>query len=113
MWFGARTLPAYRRAGRLADGWFPLVRPGPELDEAVAAVRQGAQLAGRDPASIGMEGRIAVDLVDPERMARQVDKWRQAGASHLHVITMERGLVNTDAHIKAIELAASVLGLGR
>jgi probable F420-dependent oxidoreductase len=112
IWFGARTLPAYRRAGRLADGWFPLVRPGPELDEARAEVVQGAQSVGRDPASIGMEGRIAVDLADPGRMARQVDKWRQVGASHLHVITMEKGLVDADAHIKAIELAASVLDLG-
>ncbi len=113
IWFGARTLPAYRRAGRLADGWFPLVRPGPELDEAMAAVAQGARSAGRDPSSIGMEGRIAVDLTDPERMGRQVEKWRQAGASHLHVITMEKGLVDADAHIKAIQVAASVLGLGR
>ena len=79
----------------------------------MAAVAQGARATGRDPSSIGMEGRIAVDLTDPERMGRQVEKWRQAGASHLHVITMEKGLVDADAHIKAIQVAASVLGLGR
>src|SRR4051794_39009396 len=29
VWFGAFTEPALRRAGRLADGWFPQVGPGP------------------------------------------------------------------------------------
>ncbi len=34
IWFGASSDPALRRAGRLADGWFPQVPPGPRLDEA-------------------------------------------------------------------------------
>src|SRR5437763_170651 len=36
LWIGGSSKPAYRRAGRLADGWFPQVRPGPPLDEARA-----------------------------------------------------------------------------
>ena len=50
---------AYRRAGRLADGWFPQVPPGPQLDEARAIVEQAAVAAGRDPAALGMEGRVS------------------------------------------------------
>ena len=41
VWFGAASRPALERAGRLADGWFPMMSPGPQLDEArdiVAAV---------------------------------------------------------------------------
>src|SRR5690606_17209566 len=34
VWFGAQSPRAYRRAGRLGDGWFPQVSPGPELEEA-------------------------------------------------------------------------------
>ena len=33
--------PAYRRVGRLADGWFPQVPPGPKLDEAACDRRRG------------------------------------------------------------------------
>src|SRR5581483_7983001 len=29
VWFGGQSPPAYRRIGRLADGWFPQVQPGP------------------------------------------------------------------------------------
>ena len=58
VWFGAQSEPALRRAGRLADGWFPQVAPGAGLEEALGVVRSGAAEAGRDPAAIAMEGRI-------------------------------------------------------
>ena len=38
----AQSPPAYRRIGRLADGWFPQVPPGPKLDEAKAIVAEAA-----------------------------------------------------------------------
>ena len=57
IWLGGSSVPAYRRAGRLADGWFPQI-PGPELDEANAVVQKAAARAGRDPAALGMEGRL-------------------------------------------------------
>src|SRR3954468_6830521 len=57
--FGAQSPAAYRRAGRLGDGWFPQTPPGPKLDEARAIVDGAAREAGRDPASLGMEGRVS------------------------------------------------------
>jgi probable F420-dependent oxidoreductase len=59
IWFGAQSAPAYRRVGRLADGWFPQVAPGPRLDEARAIVDAAAREAGRDPSALGMEGRVS------------------------------------------------------
>src|ERR1700740_3046572 len=35
IWIGGQSPPAYRRIGRLADGWFPQIAPGPRLDEAL------------------------------------------------------------------------------
>src|SRR5258708_13327031 len=57
VWFGAQSERAYRRVGRLADGWFPQVLPGPALDEARRVVERAAVEAGRDPRELGMEGR--------------------------------------------------------
>ena len=34
VWFGASSPRACRRAGRLGDGWFPMVGPGPKLEQA-------------------------------------------------------------------------------
>src|SRR4051794_23940288 len=58
VWIGGQSDAAYRRIGRLADGWFPQVRPGEDLDHALEVVGTAARAAGRDPATIGMEGRV-------------------------------------------------------
>jgi probable F420-dependent oxidoreductase len=108
VWFGGQSERAYRRAGRLADGWFPQVRPGPELDQARRVVDQAATEAGRDPARIGMEGRVSWHG-DPEKLAGHAATWRDAGASHLSVNTMGAGLSTVDDHLGALEAAAAVL----
>ncbi len=44
------VVAAYRRAGRLADGWIPdHMVPGPKLDAAKAEVEVAAERAGRGP----------------------------------------------------------------
>jgi probable F420-dependent oxidoreductase len=110
LWFGARSPAAYRRAGRLGDGWFPMVVPGPELDAARAIVEQAAVEAGRDPAAIGMDGRVSW-TGDADRFVDHVGRWRKAGASHLSVNTMNTGLTTVDQHLAAIERTAEALGL--
>jgi probable F420-dependent oxidoreductase len=108
VWFGAQSERAYRRAGRLADGWFPQVRPGRELDEARRVVEQAAAEAGRDPARIGMEGRVSW-RGSPEQIAEHTATWRDAGATHVSVNTMGAGLRTVDEHLGALEAAAQVL----
>jgi alkanesulfonate monooxygenase SsuD/methylene tetrahydromethanopterin reductase-like flavin-dependent oxidoreductase (luciferase family) len=108
VWFGAQSVPAYRRAGRLADGWFPQVQPGPQLEEARAIVAEAAAEAGRDPASLGMEGRVSWQG-SPDELAKQARQWRDAGATHLSVNTMRAGLASVDDHLTALALAAEAL----
>ena len=110
VWFGAQSAPAYRRAGRLADGWFPQVQPGPELDQARAVVSQAAAEAGRDPATLGMEGRITW-RGDAGELAGQAARWQDAGASHVSINTMGAGLATLDDHLAALAEAARVLRL--
>ena len=108
IWFGATSDPALRRVGRLADGWFPQARPGAELDEARRVVEQAAVEAGRDPALLGMEGRVTW-RDSQEKLAEHAASWRDAGASHLSVNTMGSGLRTVDEHLAALEAAAEVL----
>ncbi|MEV4101718.1 LLM class F420-dependent oxidoreductase [Nonomuraea sp. NPDC049649] len=110
VWFGAQSPRAYRRAGRLGDGWFPQVSPGPELEEAKAIVEGAAVEAGRDPGSLGMEGRVGW-TGSQEALAELAGRWREAGATHLAVNTMGAGLGSVDGHLAALESAAEALGL--
>jgi probable F420-dependent oxidoreductase len=108
LWFGGQSDRAYQRIGRLADGWFPQVPPGPKLDEARSVVEQAAAEAGRDPGAIGMEGR-ATWRGDPEKLAEHATSWRAVGATHLSVNTMGAGLPTVDDHLRVLETAAEVL----
>jgi len=112
VWIGAQSDPAYRRIGRLADGWFPQVRPGEDLDRALGIIAEAATDAGRDPATIGMEGRANWAPDDPDRFARQVERWRTVGATHISVNTMNAGLATVDDHIAALTDAATLAGVG-
>jgi probable F420-dependent oxidoreductase len=111
IWFGGQSAPAYRRAGRLADGWFPQMSPGPGLDEAIALVRKAAVDAGRNPADLGMEGRVRW-TGDAGELADQAQRWRASGATHLAINTMDAGFATVDDHLAALATAATALGLG-
>jgi probable F420-dependent oxidoreductase len=108
VWFGAQSAAAYRRVGRLGDGWFPQVPPGPELDAAREIVEAAAVAAGRDPAAIGMEGRVSWTGSTDKVIAR-AGTWREAGASHLSVNTMGAGLATVDDHLAALGEVAKAL----
>jgi probable F420-dependent oxidoreductase len=109
VWIGAVAPAALRRVGRLADGWFPMVPPGPKLDEARAIVHQAAVDAGRDPDAIGIEGRISWTADGVERLVKEAGRWRDAGATHLGVNTMGAGLGSTDEHLAVLALARDAL----
>ncbi|MGA5464355.1 LLM class F420-dependent oxidoreductase [Mycobacterium sp. NPDC050041] len=101
VWIGTASERGYERAGRIADGWFPMVAPGPRLDEALGIVVDAAIAAGRDPSTIGMEGRVNW-TGDADRAGAQLAAWAEAGASHLSVNTMGAGLRTVDDHLAVL-----------
>lgn len=108
VWFGAASDRAYERAGRLGDGWFPMVQPGPGLDDALEQVNRAAEMAGRDPKELGMEGRVSWSD-DRNKLAADIHAWKAAGATHLSVNTMKAGFANVDQHLAALEQVAADL----
>jgi probable F420-dependent oxidoreductase len=113
IWFGARSPVALRRAGRLADGWFPQDAPGPDLDKARAIVERGAVEAGRDPSSLGVEGRVSWGEGGAEQLVELIGRWREGGASHVSINTMGAGLGSVEDHLAVLAACAAALGLAR
>ena len=109
VWFGASSPRALRRAGRLGDGWFPMVGPGPKLEQARQQVAQAATEAGRDPAQIGMQGQVSWNG-SAEDLAEGLRIWADAGASHVSINTMNAGLASVDQHLAALTTAAEIAG---
>jgi probable F420-dependent oxidoreductase len=110
IWFGAHSAPAFRRAGRLGDGWFPEMEPGPELEAALAIVESAAIGAGRDPSEILMEGRMKWRPELSDNVA-VVESWSAAGASHLAINTMSAGFESVEDHLHALGQISSELDL--
>jgi probable F420-dependent oxidoreductase len=105
VWIGGQSPRAYRRMGRLADGWFPQVQPGPQLDEARKLIDSAAVEAGRDPATIGMDGRVTW-RGDADKLAEELRGWADEGATHVSINTMGAGLGSVDEHLTALASAA-------
>ncbi len=87
VWFGAQSPPAYRRAGRLGDGWLPQVPPGPKLDEARAIVDQAARRRRARPGRARHGG--------PGQLGRQ--DGRQTGRAG-RSLARRRGVVRVGEH---------------
>jgi probable F420-dependent oxidoreductase len=104
IWMGGESEPVVRRAARLADGWMPHFRPGPEAQAIVDRLHGLVREAGRDPATFGIEGRMTLAQVPPEQRAREMDAWRKmSGITHLCVHTAGLGLKTPAEHVRALE----------
>ena len=120
LWMGGQSKPVMRRVGQLADGWFPsypYLNPD-QLYQDLATVHGHARAAGRDPASIGIEGSIffgdARFEMSPgdekpattfEDCVAHAQWWKKFGASTFTVTTPW-------ARIGADESAARITGKG-
>ena len=106
IWMGATSSDAaLRRVGRLADGWLAMGQPGPTVTAAAETIRSAAAEAGRDPATLGLEGRIKVGDGDLDRITREAAGWRDLGATHISFDTMRAGLKTVDDHLSALRAA--------
>jgi len=98
LWMGGGATPrVLDRIGRLADGWM-IHDPHPERAIApLAEVRRSAERAGRDPDSIGVQGRIDVHgALDEDRFTDALTKWERVGAGYVSIHI--RGQGGVDRH---------------
>lgn len=66
---GGHSLASARRAGRIGDGFFPGTRTPDELAPLIAAMREAAEEAGRDPAAIEITAAGRLDAATLDRLA--------------------------------------------
>jgi probable F420-dependent oxidoreductase len=107
IWLGGFTEPAYRRAARIADGFiFGGTR---ESQDAWGRMQGYLAEAGRDPKSFGVDAMVGYQA-GPERWVEHLQTWRDAGATHASIRTMNSGLAGPRAHIEALRTYMEVVG---
>ena len=103
IWMGGESEPALRRAARIADGWMPHFRPGPDAQAAVDRLHGWIKEAGRQPSEFGIEGRFSLTQVPREQWAKELSTWRaMRGITHICVNTMGLGLETPSDHVEAL-----------
>ena len=110
VWFGGAAPQTIRRVATMGDGWFPLFRPDDNGRELIESMREQAAEAGRGPDDIGVESWVSIRDSSEDDWKRTAESWRELGATHLSVNTMNAGLGSPQAHIEAIERFKEVMG---
>ncbi len=101
-WSSPEALPpqrTLRRIGRLADGWFAHFTPS-QTQTMIGPINRYAEEAGRDPSTIGIEGRLTLEGDDPGPWLEVLREWKELGATHVGA-SGPRG-ANASAHLRAI-----------
>ena len=110
VWFGGAAPQTIRRVATIGDGWFPLFRPDDQGRELIESMREQAAEAGRGAEDIGVESWVSIRDSSEDDWKRTAEAWRELGATHLSVNTMNAGLESPQAHIEAIERFREVMG---
>ena len=117
IWFGVGSSQnphppesVLRRVAHLADGWSPNIPTNVEGKTIVAQVYQYAKEAGRDPATLPLEGRVRIAGKSPADWVNNVQAWAGLGATHIIVETRGGGLVFPHQHLAALRQFHAVVG---
>ncbi len=102
IWIGGHADIVLRRAARIADGWMPLFPPDDKARAELEKFHGYAREAGRDPAAIGIESWFTVGDRAPGDWLEWIGAWKDLGATHLTLNTMESGFSTPAEHIDAI-----------
>src|SRR6201996_4205885 len=110
IWLGGSSEPAYERAARLADGF---IFVGGDIDHIINdwhRLRDRVGRLGRSVEDFGAE-YVVRPRGGPGDLTAEIDAWRQAGGTHLSVVTMGLGLDSVDGHIDYLASVANALSL--
>jgi probable F420-dependent oxidoreductase len=99
IWFGGGAAAVVDRVARIGDGWFPLMGPTTDAAGIIAGLRAAMAAHGRDPGTLGIQAQAQAAGGNPERWAKHAAAWRDLGATHLAIATMNAGLGSVDEHL--------------
>ena len=101
IWLGGSSEVAYDRAARMADGFLISGRSQDYALKIKTRIEGQLEELGRDCNGFGFETIQSFNR-GPNRWPQDIASWRDAGGSHISVVTMGSSLPKVDDHIEAI-----------
>jgi probable F420-dependent oxidoreductase len=109
IWIGGSAEQALRRAAEVADGFMTQRPLEGGWSATIDKLREWRSAAGKDPDKFGIDARINIASGTPDDWRKEVENWRQRGATHVTLGTMGGGLIGPDAHIDRLAQAVAAL----
>ena len=110
IWLGGSGEKAFDRAARLADGFIFFGGGVDSTIDSWTQLRERVASLGRSVEDFGGE-YVALSGGDMSQLTGEIEAWRNAGGTHVSVVTMGLGLDSTDAHIGYLASLSDRLGL--
>jgi alkanesulfonate monooxygenase SsuD/methylene tetrahydromethanopterin reductase-like flavin-dependent oxidoreductase (luciferase family) len=108
IWLGGSSEAAFDRAARLADGFIFFGGGIEHCVDAWKRLRDRVRGRGRSVDDFGAD-YVALPRRSIGELMQEIDAWREAGGTHVSVVTMGRGLDSIDGHIDFIGSVADML----
>ena len=102
VWLGGASDRTVRRIAAIGDGWILTGRPDDRAKGLIDKLHAYAEEAGRNMASIGLEGWVSASIGGADEWAKEAEGWKALGATHVSLNTMRADLADPAAHIEAI-----------
>ncbi len=101
IWFGGFSQAAYDRAARIGDGFMFSGRTQPRLFRSRRQSKPGLRSSGGAEVHSASNPSSSTSRGD-NQWPGDIAAWRDAGGSHISVVTMGANLATVDGHIEAI-----------
>jgi len=116
LWLGGTADPVKRRITEKDDGWIPQFDPAEDREAAeaeLADLYEYVERAGRDPAEVGLQGRMSVAPGESDTWVRRAEAWQAVGAEYLAVTTQGQGPDGVGEHVGLLaDVAETLEGVG-
>ena len=110
IWLGGSGEAAFDRAARLADGFIFFGGGIEQCVENWKRLRDRVGALGRSVEDFGGD-YVALPQGGVAELTPEIDAWREAGGTHVSLVTMGLGLDSVERHIDYIKLVANTLSL--
>ena len=91
-----------QRVAEYADGWCPNFEPDDQGREIVDTVTRMMEVNHRDPSTLLLEGRIRTSGKAPDEIKKEIEQWRELGASHIGIENRRAGIKGIQSHLEAM-----------
>jgi probable F420-dependent oxidoreductase len=108
IWMGGFSEPALRRAARMADG-FIFADGVSDSDDMTAKLRGFLAEEGRVGEPFGLQCNMLF-AKGPDAVVERALRWRDAGGTHVAVVTMGQGCTSIGDHVDYMRRCAEALG---